>query len=376
MIIATGTSRYDVHWKNVSISWQELLQKCRHPIRTSETVKEYREMQKSQDKDDIKDHGGFVGGELSSDGHRRKSEILNRTLLTFDLDNATPELISGLEQITDFNWCCYSTHKHTPEHPRLRVLIPLSKPIPPEQYEAVVRKLSEQYHWMNAIDPRSFSVAQLMYWPTVSKDGIFYFHEYTEENNTLDAGKFLLTSYEDWQDRRQWPVARGEHIRTSVITAGRPRKDPRNGDSIPACFCQCYTIPEAIEKFLSDVYEPTGDPARFKLIESSSTAGLQTFGGENNDLFCCSWHANDPVNQEQTNQTVDAFNLVRIHKFGFLDNLEETYSKLSTRPSYEAMVKYTEGLPEISKLLFKQKNILPAMQEYLSKTKERTTPDA
>lgn len=338
MIIATGTSRFDTHWTNHNYSWSEFLQKLQSPVRTEETIEQYAAMDASPKKDDIKDVGGFVGGKLSSDGHRRKSEILNRSMLTFDLDDATPELLTQIQQITEFNWAYYSTHKSTPERPRLRIIIPLLRPIPPNRYEAVIRKVAEHCHWMSAIDPRSFSVAQLMYWPSVSKNGVYYFKQYSKEGNNLNAGKLLVEAYDDWEDRRQWPLAPGEHIRITPHD-GR-RKDPREGNSLRAIFCRAYSIPQAIETFLSDVYEPTTDPRRYHLISSHSTAGVQLFGGDHDDLFCCSWHANDPINLEQSNQTVDAFDLVRINKFGDLDNPEQTYSKSTTRPSYKAMCRY------------------------------------
>lgn len=336
MIIATGTSRFDTHWKNQDVTWDWLIKHLQNPIHTSETVAEYNAMTNETKKTDIKDVGGFVGGELTLDGHRRKSEILNRTMLTFDIDNGTPELLPEISQITDFNWICYSTHKHTPEHPRVRIVVPLDKAISAEQYEAVIRKIADRYNWMPAIDPRSFSVAQLMYWPSVPKDGTYYFNFYYQNGNNLNAGTVLSSGYTDWQDRRQWPAAPGEHFRLTASVDNR-RKDPRENKSEVGLFCRTYTIPDAISTFLSDVYEPTNDSRRYKLSQSSSTAGLQTFGGDNNDLFCCSWHANDPINQEQAGQTVDAFHLVRIHLFGNLDNPETIYKKLSDRPSYTRM---------------------------------------
>lgn len=354
MIIAVGTSRFDTNWQNKDITWEDLLKKLQTTTCTSETQNEYFSMQDSEKQANIKDVGGFVGGELTLDGHRRKSEVVNRTMITLDLDNCTKKTIVGIEQIKDFNWCYYSTHKHTPDSPRLRILIPLAKPIPPDRYEALARKIAEQYNWLKAIDPRSFSISQLMYWPSTSKDGEYKFNSYSSASN-LDGGTFLIKQYTDWQDRHEWPAAPQEHIRRNPTSPDNRRKDPRERGGIVSLFCQEYSVQDAINEFLPDVYESTSDPDRFKLASSSSTAGLQVFGGDNNDLFCCSWHAKDPINQEQAGQTVNAFDLVRIHKFGYLDDPNEDYTH-KIRPSTKKMMEFAGQLPFIQTQYLNQSN--------------------
>ena len=44
----------------------------------------------------------------------------------------------------DFKCCVYSTHKHTPEHPRLRMIIPLAHDITEEEYPAVARMVAKE----------------------------------------------------------------------------------------------------------------------------------------------------------------------------------------------------------------------------------------
>lgn len=354
MIIAVGTSRFDINWQNKDITWEDLLKKLQTTTHTPETQKEYFSIKDSKKQANIKDVGGFVGGELTLDGHRRKSEVVNRTMITFDLDDCTTETIANIEQIKDFNWCYYSTHKHTPDKPRLRVLIPLAKPIPPDRYEALARKVAEQYKWLKVIDPRSFSISQLMYWPSTSKDGEYKFNFYSDASN-LDGGTFLTKQYTDWRDRHEWPAAPHEHIRRDPTSPDGRRKDPRESSGIVGLFCQEYSIQDAINEFLPDVYESTSDPDRFKLASSSSTAGLQVFGGNNNDLFCCSWHANDPINQEQAGQTVNAFDLVRIHKFGYLDDPNEDYTH-KIRPSTKKMMEFAGKIPGVQNQYLNQVN--------------------
>ena len=120
MKIAVGNSRMDKKWKNREISWEELCQRVSVTIRTTETVEEYRKLKKGS-QDSIKDVGGFVGGALR-EGRRKNGTVLCRSMLTLDMDYGSPDIWDTIELLHDFRCCVYSTHKHTPEHPRLRML--------------------------------------------------------------------------------------------------------------------------------------------------------------------------------------------------------------------------------------------------------------
>ena len=141
--IAVGESRRSTQWKNKEVLWSQLVERLSIPTKTPETVDEYRGFAKSK-RDEIKDVGGFVGGSLK--GGRRKAEaIMQRRLLTLDLDdvprNADPwdtvVLVLGCAAVL------YSTHSHRPEAPRLRLVMPLSRPVSPEEYSAIARKVAQ-----------------------------------------------------------------------------------------------------------------------------------------------------------------------------------------------------------------------------------------
>ena len=63
---------------------------------------------------------------------------------------------------------------------------------------------------------------------------------------------------------------------------------------------------------LSDVYEPTEQDDRWTYTGGSTSGGMLTF----NDMFAYSFHNNDPI---QGNHVFNAYDLVRVHKFGKLD---------------------------------------------------------
>ena len=140
LVIATGQSRKSKLWKNTKMSWEDLIERLKTTTRTSETQGEYANMPKSQ-QDDIKDVGGFVGGKVKN-GKRQSGSIENRILLTLDADFADSDFCDNISLFYDFTYCIYSTHKHTAEKPRFRLVILLSRPCTPDEYEAVARMVA------------------------------------------------------------------------------------------------------------------------------------------------------------------------------------------------------------------------------------------
>ncbi|MGS6080158.1 DNA primase, partial [Streptococcus pyogenes] len=61
--IATGNSRTAKTWKNITLTWQELVERLEKPTVTQETFAEYQKMSRAE-KGQAKDVGGFVGGWL------------------------------------------------------------------------------------------------------------------------------------------------------------------------------------------------------------------------------------------------------------------------------------------------------------------------
>jgi hypothetical protein len=61
--IALGNSRQAKFWSNKTMSFDEICERLKTPIRTTETAEEYAKLPKPK-RDEIKDKGGFVGGHL------------------------------------------------------------------------------------------------------------------------------------------------------------------------------------------------------------------------------------------------------------------------------------------------------------------------
>ena len=321
MKIAVGNSRMDKKWKNKDISWDELCTRCGSTIRTTETVEEYRKMKKGQ-QDAVKDVGGFVGGHLR-EGRRKNGMVACRSLLTLDMDYGTPDIWDELILLHDFKCCVYSTHKHTPEHPRLRLLLPLTREVSEDEYPAVARMVAKEIG-IDLFDDTTYEPARLMYWPSTSANGEFFYQ--TKDGNEIDPDVYL-SKYSDWHDTSMWPVSsrQSEAVRRSISE----QADPLTKPGVVGAFCRAYTVEEAIDTFLSDVYAPSAMNGRYDYIPADSSAGVVTYDGK----FAYSHHATDPA----CGRLLNAFDLVRLHRFRDLDDkcaLDTAPGKL---PSFKAM---------------------------------------
>ena len=135
--IATAHSRLSKKWRNKSWRWSEILARCANTKRTGETMREYLRMSR-EEQSSVKDVGGFVGGYLSN-GTRKTANVLYRTLVTLDIDYGTADVWDDFTLNFDCAAMVYSTHKHTPEKPRLRLVLPANRQMAPAEYEPVCR---------------------------------------------------------------------------------------------------------------------------------------------------------------------------------------------------------------------------------------------
>lgn len=321
MIIAVAERRSAKHWENIEISWEDFLERLKRTVRTEETVDEYKTLSKSK-QDELKDVGGFVGGKLK-EGTRRSGYVAYRSLVTLDMDYATPGMSEELQKRCDFAWCLYSTHKHTPEKPRLRLIVPLSRVVSAEEYEAIARKVAEDLG-MEQFDDTTYEPTRLMYWPSTSRDGEFLFQ--SQEGEFLDPDQ-VLACYRDWRDSSSWPLSsrQSKAVRHSLGKQENPREKP----GIIGAFCRAYPVREAIEVFLAEVYKESLTPGRYDYIPADSTAGVVIY-----EDFAYSHHATDPA----CGNLYNAFDLVRIHRFRTLDQSAAKDTPTPRLPSYRAML--------------------------------------
>lgn len=319
--VAIGLNVSSKVWKNTKMAWSKLVEKLAIPVVTAETYKQFMHASKDE-QSKIKDVGGFVGGFLTN-GRRDKTNVLYRQLVTLDIDFSHENFWWDFTMLFGCAAVIHSTHKSCKEKPRHRLIIPLDREVSQEEYQAIARKIAGDLN-IDLFDQSTFDVNRLMFWPSVSSDMEYYF-EY-QDGPFLEAD-YVLNLYNDWHDTSEWPTASDDidSVRLSI----KKQEDPETKKGIVGLFCRTYTIQEAIDTFLSDIYEKVDDE-RYTFIKGSTAAGLIVY----EDRFAYSHHGTDPAGGRLCN----AFDLVRIHKFGYLDSGKEKEDK--DKKSFKAMEEF------------------------------------
>ena len=342
--ISTAGSRKATHWPKSEILWSEFVEKLKTPVRGIETLDQYLALPKSR-QDELKDVGGFVGGTFTGD-RRKASCVEGRDLITLDLDNIPAGQTEDILKRVGGLGCAaavYSTRKHAGYSPRLRVVVPLDRTATADEYEPAARKLAFLIG-IGFCDPTTFENSRLMYWASCCSDSQYVCESFDAAFCSLDG---LLAMYGDWHDVSQWPQVPGEDAAARRRLA--KQEDPASKRGVIGAFCRTYSITQAMDHFIPGMYEETGVPGRYTYTGGSTAGGAIVYDG---DLFLYSHHATDPC----SGQLVNAFDLVRLHMYGDLDNDAKEGTPVSKMPSFTAMSRLALADTAVSDLISKERH--------------------
>lgn len=350
-------------WKPTTVSWPDMEKKLTTTKRTKETMSEYAKMSNDKKKD-IKNVGAFVAGELKNDS-RKKDNVINRCMLTLDADNNAEGLptkwadfikeYAGLlyKTFKDNNnrvesnplaFVIYPTHSDRPDNRRFRVVVPLSRPVIPPEYEVisryVVNAVGTQYFDSTTHEPN-----RCFFWPSTPKDGIF--DPITGGNSPLNVESVLSVAPMIEQRKLIEESINGIVPDTGIKNRIGRAQNPREKNGAVGLFCRAYSIEDAIETFLSDVYK-YADNGRYTYISGTTHGGLVCYDG----LWAYSHHDSDPIG----GKLVNAFDIVRLHKFSNMDARAKAETPVNRLPSYTEMVKLAENDNRVKAEKLKQAN--------------------
>lgn len=301
LAIAYGSNRQAKTWTNKTITYDELKERLKVTIRTPESAEEYAKFSKTK-RDEAKD-GGFVAGALK-DGRRKIDTVEIRSMLALDGDRIDKFFLENYEENAPYTSLLYTTHSSTEENPRVRLVYPLTRDVTAEEFVAVSRYLAEMLG-IDYFDECSYQPNQLMYWPSTPSNGVFVYKEVEKAWLNPDD---ILSAHPEWTDSTRLPTSSRE---SKANTAASVKvQDPLEKEGVVGIFNRTFfPITRVMEKYLSDIYEPTDNENRWHFIQSSSVAGVEII---EDGKFAYSHHAKDPAYLKLCN----AFDLVRIHKFG------------------------------------------------------------
>ncbi len=343
--IATGKNRFEKRWLNTEVTWEWLANRLATPTQTPETATEYRAMSRDM-QTRVKDVGGFVGG-LLRNGIRKVESVECRSVVTLDYDEFSESRLADVRgALRGLQWALHSTHKHSAEAWRVRLVIPLSRGVTPDEYGAIARRLAERCGF-GGIDRSTFEACRLMFWPSHSKGAPWLFEQ--GEGARVDADDILGT-YRDWTDMSTWPLLPEEELAglfadrdgeppadlpkmaaaVALRTAGRhgQQEDPLTKRGLIGAFCRTYNVTQAIETFLPETYRKHSRNRYTHEGSTTSGGGWVLDGGR----FFYSWHSTDRVQ----GKLVNSWDLVRLHRFGDLD-LRSEETQTARQPSFKAM---------------------------------------
>lgn len=314
--LSVAGSSASLKWTTVKYTWSDFLERLNRDIRSTETMRDFDRLDRTA-RANLKDVGGYMAGELSG-ARRLKSAVLSRSMITLDVDYA--DSLFPLEFVTRFPGVAaviYNTRSDRERSRRFRVVVPFAEEVQDAaQYEAAARKMAELLG-IDLFDPTTFQAERVMYWQSLSSDQPKVFEVF--EGEPISA-KYLLSLYgnnEEWRDIRNWAFKSDQEKETRTIVSKAMAQNPREKAGLVGAFCRAYSVPAAIEKYLSDVYEIAPGNDRYTYKAGHSVGGMIVF----DDLFCFSYHSTDPI---ADGHAYNAYDLVRVHKFGHLGKEDST----------------------------------------------------
>jgi putative DNA primase/helicase len=289
--VALAPKRNSKRWKAAEVTWGELREWVTDPA-------------------GVKESGNYLLGRLSG-ALRGRHTIVDRAVATLDADTPKAGFLDGVGMLLDCAALVHTTFNSAPDSPRYRLLIPLSRRVLPDEYEALVDFLMRRLG-LEAFDPGSREPSRYMFKPATQHRDWYEWREI--DGGALDVDAVLA----DWDgDLSSRPTPRSSR-----------KRDPLDLPGVVGAFNRAYSIAEAITAY--DLpYEPVGD--RWHLVGARAEAGMGYIGED--ELLVYSHHVSDPA----YGQACSAFDLVRLHRFADADLDAEEDTPLNRLPSYQAM---------------------------------------
>ncbi|WP_127562457.1 VapE domain-containing protein [Nioella ostreopsis] len=358
--IAVGKGKGLGRIANERWSVKKLIRKLSEPLEdTSITFAQYQALKMKAAKGDkdandrLLRHKRMPGNYTTavySGNARKKTDLLGKSAVVLDIDHANHEQIAairaGLTPVSKWAWFMHTSRSHYPEKPKVRLIVWVNRLMTLDESHAIHRLvatflLDEPGESIEIVDLVSFRANQTMFWPSISKGQEFF----TEENvaPVLDVDEFLA-GHPEWSNVLALPHQEDEKVRNGDPNA--TMADPREKPNPIGAFCRAYTVEDVIEKWLSETYIPGDSETEIRYTYAPGTASNGAVVYEDG-LFLHSNHGSDPLDG-----SANAWDLLRVHKFGHLDDDTKEDMSPSQFPSYKAMVKLAQADPDVASAQF------------------------
>lgn len=302
--IATSAKRNSRHWRQGTVTWGELLAWAETPA----SVKECGNYVLGT----LRDTVAFHAGAQCVGRHRVKTAIVSRSAITLDADTAKASLPGLVELVLGNAALVHTTYSSSPDQLRLRVIIPVDRPLLPDEYVMAAEVLMNRLGTDN-FDPGSTQPERYMFKPAAQELG--WYQRWVVDGPVASADE-LLAGFDP--DLSKQPMPR----------LNPNKRNPFEIEGVVGAFNRAYPIQEAIE-----VYElpyTSINDSRWQLVGTRAEGGVNLVS----EGLVFSHHVTDPA----WGKTCSAFDLVRLHRFGSLDEQCNSQTPVNRLPSHQAML--------------------------------------
>lgn len=314
--IATAPKRNSWHWKAGTVTWGEI---CAWPDHVA----------------DRKESGGYLLGVLRETTavhksgedpctalHRRKDAVVSRSALTLDVDSPDPSFLEKITLALPYAACVHSTYSSSPDDRHYRLIVPLDRPVAPDEYVVACQAVMQLLGSLQ-FDPSTTQPERFMFLPAAQEPGWF---ESVVVDGPAAVADELLADFDP--DLSSLPMPK----------PSRNKRNPFEIGGVIGSFNRAYEDWDLLIEVYGLPYEKIADD-RYQLAGVRSQAGMGPIAGAQG--FVYSHHVNDPA----YGQTCSAFDLVRLHRFGHLDEDVKDSTPVAQRPSQKAMLELAAGDP-------------------------------
>ena len=156
----------------------------------------------------------------------------------------------------------------------------------------------------------------------------------------------LLAKYADWTGLHRLAPGAG---RSEPPKLAVKQGDPEAKTGVVGAFCRTYDIYRAMDELIPGMYEAVDTmPGRYTYLGGSTTGGAVIY---DNGKFLYSHHATDPC----SGRLVNAFDMVRLHRFGDKDDEAQPGTPTNRLPSYKAMCELAVQDADVAALMSQER---------------------
>ena len=293
----TAPRKDSKNWDATELTWGEILDWAQHHVA------------------DRKECGNYMLGSLK--GTRRiKSAVISRSGIALDVDTPSPSFLESVElMLPETAALVHTTFSSTPTEPRWRILIPLAREVKPHEYTLLVGILMDLLGH-SQFDPGSDQPERYMFKPAAMKPEWFQYE--IIDGPPLDPDALMKNFDGDLSDA---PLPKLHNM----------KRDPFSLGGTLGAFNRAYDDFAALVDAFDLPYEES-EGGRWKYTEAKAVAGM----GEVSRGIYYSHHVTDPAYGRACN----AFDLVRVHRFGSLDEQADPKTPVNRLPSHIEMEKF------------------------------------